>query len=70
MSIVTLEIFLSTITAVAVAPLPSPEIVIAGAEVYNPPASNTSIDVIVPVASVLILNLPAHLSVDAMPPPT
>ena len=50
-----LEIFLLTITAVAVALLPSPDIVIVGADVYHPPASNTSIEDIVPVVSALAL---------------
>ena len=65
-----LVIFLSVITAVAVALLPSPVIVIVGTDVYNPPASSTSMDDIIPVASGLCLYFPAHLSVLTIPPPT
>ena len=65
-----LVIFLSVITAVAVAPEPSPVIVMLGADVYKPPASITSIELIVPVATAPALNFPAHLSVPTIPPPT
>ena len=68
--IVTLVIFLFVNTTVAVALFPSPDITIPGTDVYSPPPSTTSIEVIPPVVSAVAIYFPAHLSVLTITPPT